>query len=117
LTIAEAKYRLEAVLLSLTRNKSADAVSSKVLDDHQHLIQHIELVKRNISKLARQYRNVLCVILGEEPQKARSTEEGLFPKERTFPKALHTTGVPSCTNDLMIFVLELMTVSNDCGLF
>jgi hypothetical protein len=68
-----------------------DEASRKMLSEMRHIVEHIDLVKWNLAGGTTQYKNVLRVILGEEPQKPRKSNEALFPSKRTFPSALQTT--------------------------
>jgi hypothetical protein len=68
-----------------------DEASRKMLAEMRYIVDHIDLVKWNLAGGTTQYKNVLRVMLGEEPQKPRKSNEALFPSKRTFPSALQTT--------------------------
>jgi hypothetical protein len=89
-------------LASEEARRRADSLSSqtngelaKTAADLCRIAEHIDEVKRNLSKAATQYKNVLRVILGEEVQKPRKDGERLFPTKRN------------------ISALETMTTSRD----
>lgn len=56
-------------------------------DEMKQVVTQIDLVNRNLSRSTRQYKNVLRVMLGEEPVAARNSDEGLFPADKS--KSLH----------------------------
>jgi hypothetical protein len=79
--IAEARIRLEEI--SADSETKSKEIINKLLADHQKLLGHLELVQMNVGKSARQYKNVLRVILGGEPLRSnKNPDEMLFPKER-----------------------------------
>jgi hypothetical protein len=79
--ISEAKKRVEDISSDLQSSGSLGKDTTKLLSDHQDIVQQLELVRRHLNKSVRQYRNVLRVILAEEPQKGKHPDETLFPKQ------------------------------------
>jgi len=63
---------------------------AKQVQELRSIKEHIEDAKRHVAKSAVQYKNVIRVILGEEPQKPRkdSEHDQLFPPKRHVPAAL-----------------------------
>ena len=88
--IDEARRRADA--LSAEPTAGTDGAISKQVEELRSIAEHIEDAKRHITKSAIQYKNVIRVILGEEPQKPRkeTEQQQLFPPKRTLPKVLRT---------------------------
>lgn len=66
----------------------AGAKPSKLVEEMLRIEEHIELVKSNLKKNARQAKNVVRVMLGDEPHHPRGPNEVIFPVKRA---ALVTT--------------------------
>lgn len=87
LASAEAKIRHEETASSIKDKLTAESKdmtneTEKKLVGYRNVLDHLELVKRNLNKSVRLYKNVIRVMLGEEPQKGKNLEEDLFPSEK-----------------------------------
>jgi hypothetical protein len=80
----EAVKRLDCIQLVLAEKSDKRVEPEKARSDMKNIISHIDLVKRHLSSTKpRLHKNVLRVILGEEPAPGRNGEEGLFPTDTT----------------------------------
>lgn len=72
--------------------ETQDEKVDQAVQEMTRIADHVKLVERNLTKSARQYKNVLRVILGEDPLQGRGADEGaLFPVEKVmsvFPVTL-----------------------------
>jgi hypothetical protein len=93
LAAAEAKSLVDSLSSCMTGDSAVDGDLTKRKGELVRITRHIDLIKRNMARNVRQYKNVLRVVLGEEPQKSKNANEGLFPVERAFPQSLPTIGV------------------------
>ena len=87
--VEEAWGRVDDLEQLLSSNKFDKEELSKSLAEMKRIAQHAALVQRNFMKAIRQSKNVLRVILGEDPHSPRSNvenrngDESLFPTEKS----------------------------------
>jgi hypothetical protein len=91
LASGEAEARLDAMRIS----GSTGANPGKVVEEMVRIREQIEVVRRSLNRSARQGKNVIRVMLGEEPHQARATNEIVFPVEKAALSALQVATVAS----------------------
>jgi uncharacterized protein GlcG (DUF336 family) len=81
--------------MQTSRYVSSDVATkpSKEADDMRRIAKQIEVVQRNLAKSARQCKNLVRVMLGEDPHQPRNSSEIMFPVEKAAPSALETMRV------------------------
>lgn len=77
-TLEEAKARL-ADLSTFSPSSSRPGTTEQQRKDFESIIEHIDTVKRNMSRSVRLAKNVLRAIIGEELQQPKTPNEPLYP--------------------------------------
>jgi hypothetical protein len=93
LALKEAQIRLKTIQTAGSASSDVASKPSKEGEDMLRIIRQIEIVQRNLKKSARGCKNLVRVMLGEDPHQPRNSTEIMFPVEKAAPSALETIRV------------------------
>lgn len=94
LCLVESQARLKSII-------AVDSDSSKPASEMKRIVQHIELLTQSLNKGSTQCKNIIRVILGDEPVQPKNPTDALFPapkaNSRSSRSSTSTAKAPSKT--------------------